>query len=48
MGKHKERLDKLLRDINKAAGEFPGTTPRDDRMSERAQTECNCVQTESD
>ena len=30
MGKHKERLDKLLRDINKAAGEFPGTTPRDD------------------
>jgi len=30
MGKHKERLDKLLRDINKAAGEFPGSTPRDD------------------
>ena len=30
MGKHKERLDKLLRDINKAAGEFPGTTPQDD------------------
>ena len=31
MGKHKERLDKLLRDINKAAGEFrddPADDPR--------------------